>query len=168
MDFFLDHWGNIFSVIGVVVSVVGLSWAILEAHRARSAAQSAERATIETRDSIGRHLVTIDLERAVSLIQRLKLLHNANRWEAALEQYQTLRAIISDIIARYPELNVEVRGRLIEARASISEMENSVEEQISQTSQLDNWHRLNQSLNKIQSDLEEIASTMEFGNDGGD
>ena len=168
MDFLSDHWGNISSFIGVVVSVVGLAWAIREARRARKAAQSAERATIETRDSIGRHRVTIDLERAVSLIQRLKLLHNANRWEAALEQYQTLRAIISDIIARYPELNVEVRGRLIEARASISEMGNSVEEQISQTSQLDNWHRLNQSLNKIQSDLEEIASTMEFGNDEGD
>ncbi len=127
MEFFLDHWGSISSFIGVVVSVIGLAWAIREARRARSAAQSAERATIETRNSIGHRLAATDLERAIGLIQRLKFLHREGYWEAALEQYQTLRAIISDIISRYPELEVEVREGLTRARMSLSEMENSVE-----------------------------------------
>ena len=100
MDFFLDHWGSIFSVIGVVVSAGGLSWAIFEARGAKSAA-------IETRDSIGRHLVATDLARAIGLIQRLKFLHREGYWEAALEQYQTLRAIISDIIPSLSDMGIK-------------------------------------------------------------
>ena len=123
MEFFLDHWGSLFSVIGVIVSVVGLAWAIREARRARSAAQSAERATIETRNSVRRHLVATDLERAVGLIQRLKLLHDTSRWEGALEQYQTLTAIISDIIIRSPGADSEIHRRLTQAKASLYMME---------------------------------------------
>ena len=163
MEFFLDHWGDIFSVIGVVVSMVGLFWAVREAKGARSAASAAEKATIETKDSIGRHLVTIDLQRAVGLIQRLKLLHSANRWDAALEQYQSLRAIISDIIARYPELDTEIRRRLSLARHQIRRMEDLVEDSAGQGLETDEWAPLNHRLNEIQSDLESIASTMEFG-----
>ena len=162
MDFISDHWGNISSFIGVVVSVVGLAWAIREARRARSAAQSAEQATIETRDSIGRHLVTIDLERAVGLIQRLKLLHRDNHWEAALEQYQALRAMISDIIARYPELQPGIREQLNSSRVALSEMENRVEEHVIRCTVHPDGISMNENLNEIQGDLEDIASAMEF------
>lgn len=170
VEFFLDRWGDLFSVIGVFVSAVGLWLAFREARRARreaqnarSAAIAAEKATIETRNRIGRHLVTIDLQRAVGLIQRLKLLHSANRWDAALEQYQSLRAIISDIIARYPELDTGIRRRLSLARHQIRRMEDLVEDSADQGLETDEWVPLNHSLNEIQSDLESIASTMEFG-----
>ncbi len=159
----MDHWGSVFSVIGVIISVIGLAWAIREAHGARSAARSAERVTIETRNSVRRHLVTIDLQRAIGLIQRLKFLHREGYWEAALEQYQTIRVIISDVIARYPELEVEVRERLTRARMSLSEMENSVEGHMRQRSGDADLTSLNERLNEIQSDLESIASAMEFG-----
>lgn len=163
MDFFLDHWGSVFSVIGVVVSVVGLAWAIREARRARSAAQSAEQATIETRNRIARHLVTTDLERAVGLIQRLKLLHREGHWEAALEQYQSLRAIISNITARHPDLEPEIHELLSSAREDISEMEDSVGMRVSRDLEPDNLDVLSRQLNTIQSNLERISSTMEFG-----
>lgn len=163
MDFFLDHWGSVFSVIGVVVSVVGLAWAIREARRARSAAQSAEQATIETRNSIGHHLVAMDLERAVGLIQRLKFLHREGYWEAALEQYQSLRAIISNITARHPDLGLEIHELLSSAREDISEMEDSVGMRVSRDLEPDNLDILNRQLNTIQSNLEQISSTMEFG-----
>ncbi len=163
MEFFSNHWGSLFSVIGVAVSVIGLAWAILEARRARSAAELAERATIETRNRIGRHLAATDLERAVGLIQRLKLLHRERRWEAALEQYQSLRVIISNIAARHPDLNPEIHDLLSSAREEISEMEDHVEMQVSQELEPDNLNILNRQLNTIQSNLERISSTMEFG-----
>ncbi len=156
MGFFLDHWGSIFSVIGVVVSACGLSWAIFEAHGAKSAA-------IETRDSIGRHLVATDLERAIGLIQRLKLLHDTSRWEAALEQYQALRAIISDIVARYPDLEPEISERLTTARRLMRLMEDYARGRENDGLGTDERIQLNKSLNEIQSDPEGIASAMEFG-----
>lgn len=163
MEFFSNHWGSLFSVIGVVVSVIGLAWAIWEAHGARSAAEVAEQATVETRDSIGRHLVTIDLERAVSLIQRLKLLHDTSRWEAALEQYQVLRAIISDISARYPDLDPEISERLTTARRLIRLMEDYVGGRENNSLGTNERIQLNRSLNEIQSDIEDIASAMGLG-----
>ncbi|MCY4653063.1 MAG: hypothetical protein OXC95_07855 [Dehalococcoidia bacterium] len=169
MDFLSDHWGSVFSVIGVVVSVVGLAWAILEAHSAKSAAQAAEQATVETRDSIGRYLAATDLARAIGLIQRLKLLHRESRWEAALEQYQAVRAIISSIAARHPDLETETKRLLALAREQISVMEDYVETQVSRSLEPDDMGRLNRQLNQIQSHLEDTSSTMDLGdNSGGD
>ena len=83
--------------------------------------------------------------------------------EAASEQYQVLRAIISDIIARYPELESELRQRLSLAREQIRRMEDFVEDSTSHDLETIEWARLNHSLNEIQSGLESIASTVEFG-----
>ena len=164
MEFFSNHWGSLFSVIGVVVSVIGLAWAILEAHGARSAAQSAERATIETRNSVRRHLVATDLERASSHIRSLKLMHREGRWEAALEQYQTLTAIISDIIIRSPGADSEIHRRLTQAKSSLYVMEYHVDQaRVGGASGPDDWDRMNQDLNEILSDLDFIVGAMDFG-----
>jgi hypothetical protein len=87
VDFLIHNWGNVSSVVGVIVSAVGLVWAVSAARGARSAAQAAEQSTIETRDSISHHLLVVDLQQAVDLIQRLKFLHNNGHWEVALEHY---------------------------------------------------------------------------------
>ena len=163
MDFLLSHWGNLASVIGVVVSVAGLAWAVIEARRARSAAQAAEQATLETKDNIAHHLLVIDLERAIGLIQRLKSLHRDGRWEVALEQYQVLRAMISAIARQCPASETELRERLSKATVSISEMELQVEAWVVYRSQPIDIVELNQELNDIQSDLEDMSNTMELG-----
>ena len=98
--FVIDHLGSLASVIGVIVSAVGLGWVVIVARGARSAAQAAEKATTEARDNIGRNLQLIDLERSIALIERIKLLHSIERWESALELYPVLRTMISAIIAR--------------------------------------------------------------------
>ena len=163
MEFILEHWGSLFSVIGVVVSVACLAWAAIEARGARSAAAAAEQATLETKDNIGRHLLAIDLERSISLIQRLKLLHSTGRWEAALEQYQALRAMVSDIIARYPMDKPELSERLYSARILIREIEEHVETRTRQGLKTEDIAKLNQQLNAVQSDLEDMSSRMSLG-----
>ena len=167
-EFFVEHWGNLASVIGVLVSGGGLAWAICEAKGARSSAEAAEEAAKEatdaTRNAIGRHLLIIDLERAINIIERLKLLHRNESWEAALENYQTLRAMLSAIIARYPENESEPNERLSKARAGITEMEEYVEERVRQDLEIESDElAFNQQLNSIQSDLEDMSNTIELG-----
>ena len=99
MEYLADNWGSLASVTGVVVSLAGLAWAIIEARGARSASLAARAATNETRSDIARYLQAVDLQRAIALIQRIKLLHDTRRWDAALEQYQSLREMLSYIIA---------------------------------------------------------------------
>ena len=163
MEYLADNWGSLASVTGVVVSLAGLAWAIIEARGARSASQAARAAANETRSDIARHLQAVDLQRAIALIQRIKLLHDTRRWDAALEQYQSLRGMLSYIIARCPESQTGIRDRLDDAREAVTSIENFVGRHIGQDIGNRDRSRLNRILNRIQSDLEDLASDTGFG-----
>ena len=115
------------------------------------------------------HLQAVDLQRAIGLIERIKTLHDNDRWEASREHYQTLRAMLSDVIARCPENVSVVREKLCHCREqSLGDMENLVRRRVSGSISDRERSRLNQSLNGIQSDLEELASNVGFGDSLGD
>lgn len=163
IDFVTANWGGLASAAGVIVSLVGLGWAIKEARGARSASQAAQTAAGETKTQIERYLQTVDSERAIWLIQRIKLLHDVERWEAAMEQYQALRLMLSNIIARLPGGSHSLYESLAIGRVQLQEMENHVGERISQDDEEPDRLRLNQILNGMQSNLEELASAIGFG-----
>lgn len=163
IEFVAANWGGLVSVLGVLVSSIGLGWAISEARRARNASQAAQDAARETRSYIARHLQAVDLERAIALIQRIKELHNGGRWQSAMEQYQPLRAMLSDIVARCPESQTEFREKLNTARRRILDAENSVRGRLAQDTDESHRTQLYRELNQIQSDLEELASAIGFG-----
>lgn len=171
MGFWAVTWGDWATVAGILVSLVGLGWAIREARRARSASEAARSAANEAREQIAHHLQTVDLQRAIGLIERIKTLHDNDRWEGSREHYQTLRAMLSDVIARCPENQASVRDKMATARTIVGDMENLVRRRASSTSQAISERersRLNQSLRDIQSDLEELASNIGFGNAQGE
>ena len=159
MDFLQNHWGDLASALGLAVGALGLAMAAWAALNARSAKQAA----VEARDRIGRSLAATDLERSVALIQRLKLLHRNERWEAALEQYQALRAMPSSIIIRHADLEPGERARLVEARTLITSMERQVDEALVDGKRVENLTAMNSQLNQIQSDLEDMAGAVGFG-----
>ena len=167
----MEFWsvtGGIASVVGVLVSLGGLGWAIKVASGARTASKAAESAARGTRDQIGRHLQTVDLERAIGLIGLIKTLHDSDRWEASREHYQTLRAMLSNVLARYPENRVDVRDKLATARTNVADMEDLVRRRVKGGVPKRDQARLNQSLNGIQSDLEELASSLGFQDSQGE
>ena len=70
------------SAAGLMASLGGLIWAI-KAQRAavaaENAAEAAERGAKEAADRIGRTLTVADVQRAISLIERIKERHAENR-----------------------------------------------------------------------------------------
>lgn len=168
LEFWSLTWGDIATVVGVIVSLGGLSWAIKEARGARSASEAAKTAASETRDQITHHLQAVDLQRAIGLIERIKTLHDNDRWEASTEHYQTLREMLSDVIARCPEEQSDVSERLATARTIVRHMENYVRPRVKEGISEHDRSRLNESLNVVQSDLEELASNVGFGNSQGE
>ena len=167
-EFWTSTWGDAATAVGIVVSLIGLGWAIKEARGARSASRAAEFAASETRDQIGRHLQAVDLQRAIGLIERIKTLHDNSRWEASTEHYQTLRAMLSDVIVRCPEDQTAIREKLATSRATVGNVENLVRQRGGGTISDREKSRLNRSLNEIQSDLEELASYAGFGDSQGE
>ena len=160
-------WGDVATVVGILVSLGGLGWAIKEARGARSASKAAEAAASETRDRMAHHLQVVELQRAIGLVDRIKTLHDNNRWEASREHYQTLRAMLSDVIVRCPEDQVDVREKLATARTIVRDIENFVRGRDGSSIPKRDRIRLNQTMNDIQSDLEELASNIGFGNSQG-
>ena len=168
MDFWATTWGDIATLIGMIVALGGVVWAIKEARGARSASEAARTAASETREQIAGHLQTVDLQRAIGLIERIKTLHSNDRWDGSTELYQSLREMLSDVIARCPESQADVRGKLVVARTVVRDMENFVRQRVSRDiTDLDRF-QWNQSLNEIQSGLEELASSAGFGDSPGE
>ena len=110
----------------------------------------------------------VDLQRAIGLIERIKTLHDNSRWEASTEHYQTLRAMLSDVIVRCPEDQTAIREKLATSRATVGNVENLVRQRGGGTISDREKSRLNRSLNEIQSDLEELASYAGFGDSQGE
>ena len=116
MEFLADNWGSLASVTGVVVSLAGIALSIILAQGAPVDSQAERVAANKTRLDIDRYWQALYLQRAIALIQRIKLLHDTGRWDAALEQYQPLRELLSYIIACCPESQAGIRARLVAAR----------------------------------------------------
>lgn len=161
IDFVTVNWGSLASIAGLIATIC-IAWS------ARSASRSADKVAKATRDDIRRYLQAIDLERATVLIQRIKNLHNSNQWEDALEQYPLLRKLLTDIIIRCPQSQTELQGRLANGRTVVIDMEVLVGEQLAQDSNYRGPVTLNSNLTYIQSDLEELASAIAFGDAQGE
>ena len=112
----------------------------------------------------------MDLQRAIGLIQRIKTLHDNDRWEASRELYQSLREMLSDIIARCPDEKANLRKELTDARTTVSKTEESVRRRVSSALAVSESARsqFNKRLNGIQSDLEELASSVGLGDSQGE
>ena len=108
------------------------------------------------------------MQRAIGLIERIKTLHDNKRWEASREHYQTLRAMLSDVIARCPEDQAGLRAKLATHRTIVRDIEDFARRYVSQDIPERQRSRLNRSMNAIQIDLEELSSNMGLGNPEGE
>lgn len=163
MVYGLDNWGNWVGVAGLVITIIGAVisyFAFRRAGKAREAAEAAEAASDETRSAITRSLTTVDLERAVALVQRLKELHRSNRWEISLEHYQPIRVMLAEIRSRHPHLTPELRQILDDAILNVTEIENVVTTAVTENKGLDRLRGFDSILNALQSQLEILSSSI--------
>ncbi|MCH8311331.1 MAG: hypothetical protein IIB17_12670 [Chloroflexi bacterium] len=156
-------------MVGLLATVVGLSVAIwtvrqakISADLSRSAAEAAQMASVETRDSISRTLTSVDLERAIAVIDRLKVLHREQKWEVALERYSGLRAMLADIAARIPNRSSSISREFRDAAVQLRFIEDSVNAAILEDELPKTFEEFNERLNVIQDTLQQIASQTHF------
>ncbi len=116
----------------------------------------------ETRSTITRVLTIVDLQKAIDLIQRVKLLHRDSKWEASLEHYQTLRSMLADIETRHPSPTEAFLTTIREAIPQITIIEDNIDRQLREGVQQVDIGEFNADLNKVQEYLEEAASTIFF------
>lgn len=162
MNYFLENWRSFVGLLSLIITIIGFPIAIWRAIQARNSAAAAEAASKETREAIAQILNVVELQRAIAVIQRLKVLHRDSKWEASLEHYQTLRAMLADIDARYPSSTPELHTTLREAIPQIKVIEDSVDRATHEGTSPSGARNFNRVLNTLQANLEEIASSTYF------
>ena len=169
MELLQDNWGSLASVVGLFATVIGLSIAIsasreakASADQSRTAAEAAQIASVETRDTISRTLTSVDLQRAIAVIERLKVVHREQKWEVALERYSGLRAMLADIEARIANRSSSISHEFRDATTQLRIIEDSVDKSILQDELPTGYKEFNERLNVIQDTLQKIASQTHF------
>ena len=163
------------SIGGLIAGTFGLWFAFL-AHRsaklAKRAATSAESAANsarrEAQRALTRDLSTVDIERAIALINRLKELHRQGNWGAALSLYQDLRRTLSEIRGSMPKNLDQFRDKINDAVPQVTTMEDQVSRAEYESTGLEDAPELSAVLNAIQQDLETLQTIVTFpdGNGG--
>lgn len=154
---FLNSWGGLIGLVGAVLSLFGLAasiWAVYRAGKAREAAEAARR---ETRVALTRALATVELERAIGLVQRLKEAHRTRRWDTCLGYYDLLQVMLTDILTWYPDTTPEIRNDIEKAIQLIQTMETQVDAAQEQATDPAEFGAFNWMLNDILGLLRDLS-----------
>jgi hypothetical protein len=123
----LGEAGSIASLVGVVVSLGGLGFAILQLLKLRGETRAAMQAAEATRRAVGRDLAIADIGRTYERIQALKGIHRQGVPEEALYRYPEIRKGLIDIRSRYPDLPQSDAETIANAITLLQVMEELVE-----------------------------------------
>ena len=165
MDFFVASLKDGINIVALIISAIGAGFSIaafVQAGKARTAADAAEKASQKTQETITSILTVVDLQKAISAIQRLKLLHRDESWEACLENYQPLRSMLADIEGRQTSLTDFQTSALKELIPQLAEIEDAVTGALRGGIDPSHVGSFDEKLNEMQIVLESLASSTYF------
>jgi hypothetical protein len=85
------RWGDLASVAGVILSLIGFAATIWGVWRSKDAAEAAEQAAIETRNSIAHYDAIADLTSSLAIMGEIKRLQRLGVWAVLPDRYSELR-----------------------------------------------------------------------------
>ena len=156
MDWLGNNWGNVISVFGLAATIIGLYLVFRTAREAEKSADASREAAQDTKQAITSVLSIVDLERAIAMVQRLKRLHIDKKWEVCLELYQPLRVMLTNIDTRVTIDTPAIR----EAVPQIRVIEENISNAIAQKTEPTASRNVIRTLNLIQMNLEQLASSV--------
>jgi hypothetical protein len=119
-----SQWGNISSIAGVLLTIVGFSVTIYNVLRSKSVAE-------ETRDSISLYDAIADLAAASSIMDEIKRLQRHGVWAVVPDRYSELRRRLIAIKGSHADLSEAQRQTLEETVQKFADLEKRVERAVS-------------------------------------
>ncbi len=120
-------WGDIASIAGLFVALIGFAITILGVWKSRTAAESAKKAANEARAAITRTEVIANFSSAVTAMDEVKRLHRTGAWDVMPDRYSSLRRILISICSSHPNLNEDQRILIQSSIAQFRELESLIE-----------------------------------------
>jgi hypothetical protein len=97
-------WGDIFSVVGFPLAVIGLLITIFSVWRTKTAAEQARQAAMAARESIASYDAIADLSSAMSIMEEIKRHQRQRTWSILPDRYSDLRRRLMTIRNRRSSL----------------------------------------------------------------
>ena len=118
--FFAEHWWDLASVVGFLITIVIIWMTKAASEAARDAAQS-------TKDQMASLETVMDLSSAMTAMEEIKRLHRAHAWAILPDRYTLLRKYLVSVQATRRDLTDSQKGSLGAAIAQFRRMEEEVE-----------------------------------------
>jgi ribosomal protein S13 len=141
--FLNQHWGDIASVVGVFVSVIGFCITIWGVLRSKSAAQKAKEEVLKVRESISNMDTVMEFSAAVTVMDEIKRLHRAAAWAILPDRYSALKRLLISIKANNSDLSDEHKTALQSAIQNFTDIEKRVERTLSSEAEVPSVPALN-------------------------
>ena len=153
--------GDMASVAGLGVSLLGFVCTIVLVVRSRRAAEAAEAAALTARDRISRFDAATELSTAISMMQEIKRLHREKLWAQLPDRYSTLRQSLITIKVSHSDLTEEQATMVQGAIQHFKHMEGRIDQHLSSEQQgpLD-FTRLNRIVTRQLDNMTELMMTL--------
>lgn len=120
-----NHIGDLASIAGVLISVVGFMLTAYNVSRSRKAAELARDAAQSAKNSIQTFETVVDLSAVIGMLEEIKRSHRNSQWALLPDRYAALRKTLISV-RRSRELSDQHASVLQAAIANLSDMENAV------------------------------------------
>ncbi len=120
--------GDLASIVGLAVALVGFALTFWAAWRARTAAEAAAEAAERAREQVLTFHSTTSLVGVISRMEALKVLHRAGRIDHMPERYSALAGELMAIRSRNPSLTAEERAIMQRSVLLFRSMEHEIDQ----------------------------------------
>jgi hypothetical protein len=121
------HLGDLTSLSGVAISIIGFVVTIWNIRRSKSAAERAEKAANDARHMIRVFEAVSDFSAAIAIMEEIKRLHRTGQMDILLDRYAALRKVLIGVRKLSPELDRTQSVRIQAAITTLSGMEYQVD-----------------------------------------
>jgi hypothetical protein len=135
----LDHSygpGDVASIVGLAVALIGFIVTILGVTKARSAAMQAARAALASQRRIRFVATVVDLTALVSELEMVKRQHRLGEWRQCLGTYAELRRKLIQVRAANPFLSSRDQAAVQALVRTLRQVEGIVERAVESATQL--------------------------------
>lgn len=151
-----NHIGDLASVAGVIISLIGFAVTVWNVRRSKSAAERAEAAAHEARRGIRIYETVSEFSAAIAIMEELKRLHRLRASDMLLDRYSALRKALITVRRLSPSMDEGIGTKIQNAVTSLAVMEHQLETSRSRGSSPD-FVRLNRVLSR---DIDELHAIL--------
>jgi len=154
------HWGDVASVLEVIIAVIGFIVTIVSVTRSKKAAQRAEQAVLKIRDEMLKVDTIAEFSAAIASMDEIKRLHRENAWSVLPDRYSALKKVLISIRSVNPDMPDHHKTVFQNAIQHFSNFENQIETVIATNSNPPNVPKLNQIISRQIDRLIEVLVEM--------